>query len=205
MLRSGSQTAASSSSVTPRAARAPFSTMCVSALLMSRAGPSTSGTAIFCSSESITRAVQRIFTRVSRSGLRWAGNGRQASMLSSEPSSKLVHCHDAHVPSTNAFRNLKALAGPGHIPATLSSPDNAGHKIKALGIPDCCICTSLHTDGTTPLYLTCPLRSLQRHHPSSTLYRSLFTHLPLQMHSSNPPSPPSLLHLSPLQNICRSR
>lgn len=56
-----------------------------------------------------------------------------------------------------------------------------------------------------PLYLTCPLRSLQRHHPSSTLYRSLFTHLPLQMHSSNPPSPPSLLHLSPLQNICRSR
>ncbi|KAF9439636.1 hypothetical protein P691DRAFT_780222, partial [Macrolepiota fuliginosa MF-IS2] len=41
--------------------------------------------------------------------------------------------------NTTAFKNLKALAGPVQ---NASGVPNAG-KIKALGIPDCCICAFL--------------------------------------------------------------
>ena len=88
--------------------------------------------------------------------------------------------------STNALRSLKALAAPDFInPAPTA-------KIKALGIPDCCICTSSHLRLHSCSACPCQVSSAS---PSARLSLSPHAHILSTTNafvpSSRPTIPPS--------------
>ncbi|KAJ3575395.1 hypothetical protein NP233_g1129 [Leucocoprinus birnbaumii] len=80
--------------------------------------------------------------------------------------------------STTAFKNLKALALPSASPNTAAAPapPASSGKIKALGIPDCCICLFSVTirqalfiaPCSHTFHYKCIRPILEAHHPSFT-------------------------------------
>ncbi|KAF5354055.1 hypothetical protein D9756_006971 [Leucocoprinus leucothites] len=81
--------------------------------------------------------------------------------------------------NTNAFKNLKALALPSHNNSTAAvsgPPAQSSGKIKALGIPDCCICLFSVTirqalfiaPCSHTFHYKCIRPILEAHHPSFT-------------------------------------
>lgn len=100
--------------------------------------------------------------------------------------------------STNALKNLKTLA------VTPSKSLGGSAKIGAAGksqIPDCCICMSICYLPSVPP-LTAPCRPLRRDHPSSAIYRPMFSHLPLQMYPTTPRVPPPRFLVPALPDVC---
>ena len=104
--------------------------------------------------------------------------------------------------SANALKQLKAIAIP-------TAPSvGTGKKIAAKSaLPDCCICACRRFCQSILLIdpLRCTHRPVQCHDPPSLVHRSLFTCVPLQVHTSAPRDPSSRILLSFMQDVRRSR